>query len=693
LSATSVFPPSCSEIERYFPSPTDPEKVIRINIHVMQNEDPNNPGQVHPTDPGNFTIDQDEVVRAIVKNSEAWVFKTINPLLFQGPVPNAPWIEDTRIRFDIANVFYRPDDVGIINNTPCNTCPFTNNYLFNAYNPDSDCILNLYLIEHPSGGTGWGPSGGVLMNKSYTNHITNVSASANAYNFAHEMGHHLGIHHVWCDTQIALYGLPSPHCAPTPSGCTGGISCSVTFCNPNFDPNCSNNVMSYSKINNHLTPLQQGQITRSLIHGFQSQYLKTEYDSSYDVDILADEIWESGKHIGGSIIISAGATLTIKCKVIMPPDGKIIVRPGGKLIVDQGEVTIASSKCGDYWAGICAWGRSGFPQTETNQSSVEIINEGTISYAKVGIQTFDEVDLVDGGGAIIKCNDAFFINNTKSVDFGPYTNEPNISEFINSRFQLDDDYAGGFFQEHVKLNQVTNIPFLSCDFKNERSHNYYDLYTFKGMGINAIDSDFTVTQWCESDDDPCTTWSDQLSSFSGLWMGVRSSMTGVSNNTFEVDRTSFVRNHVGILSSGVTAPLITRNDFEVGVDYFYVYPPIGLYLNGSTGYIVEENEFAGMDDSRITVGLLTRESGAVSNEIRSNSFKDLHVANLSNGMNLNPSNPTNGLSYACNRNNSMEANNFDFSVPNEAIGTNPFPGPNPPNQDHGISTFFAFRKS
>jgi len=91
-------------------------------------------------------------------------------------------------------------------------------------------------------------------------------------------------------------------------------------------------------------------------------------------------------------------------------------------------------------------------------------------------------------------------------------------------FQINDSHTSGEFEEHVLMHLVTAIPFKSCRFQSLKDPTYEDFQSLAYTGIHSIDSDFSVTRLCESNDDPCTTWGG-LPQFSGLLFGIRAYMT------------------------------------------------------------------------------------------------------------------------------------------------------------------------
>ncbi|MFT4668165.1 MAG: hypothetical protein ACI9XB_005146, partial [Gammaproteobacteria bacterium] len=496
----------------------------------------------------------------------------------------------------------------------------------------------------------------------------------------HEMLHSLGLHHMGVNSQNNLFQSDEP------IGAWDNLT-NANTCAPGFDQNCSNNIMTrlFNYSPNGLSPLQLAHVHRLLIGSWKSKQLKVDFDQTKSIEISQDETWDHGRVIYGNITVAPGARLTINCKVIMPPGGTINVYPGGELIIDGGLVTIASSKCGDYWTGIRAIGRNNVSQSPNSQGNleqayVEIINEGTIAFSERGIFNVDEETFEDGGGAVIKCTGAEFLNNRTSVDLNAYTIEDNItmedvivdnvSEFIECTFTVNDDHIWG--TKHVRLHEVSGIYFRGCDFLNEKKY-------VGGEGIDAMDAHFVVEDYCVPSA-PCPTPGDfGRSLFSRLYRGIDVS---ASNHmfTYSVDRSDFVNNAIGINSNAVQMPLIVRNNFVVGGEELSStnvdIESIGVRINGGTGYTVEENDFLGQGRKRERryVGILVRETGGDDNEIRRNTFDELYVGNLSNGVNRGSGTFDSGLRYSCNIN--LGNNIFDFCVPNEPLS---------PNFDYGIA--------
>ncbi len=655
--------PTCSNADvDYTPVEEDAEKVIRINVHVMQKEDPN--------DPQNFQDIQahtDFLVHIFDYLMNNHQLNPINAPLYGGPT-NDPYVEDSKVRVSLQNIYFVQDDDGWDNNGSM----YSSYYQNHSINPD--CVLNVFLCEVSGSGqpTGIGNSDGVILNQVYSRYLTDPTyPTREAYLFGHELGHVLGLRHSWCPNEYARFpDIYFPQCGPIPQQCPHPENpCTEpedSWCFPGTAEYCVNNFMSYSTVNNFLSPLQLGRINKNLIHGFQSKFLEVEYDENMTIVIEEDETWEVGKFITGDIIVTEGNRLTITCKVLMPPGGRIIVERGAELHVDGGWITIAS-RCNDLWQGIVVLGDSDENQFAYNgngdryQGKVEIINDAIIENAITGVSLFD-IDNPVGttGGIIIATTNSTFKNCGQAVHFRPYTNyysigNPtfNYSYFKDCTFTVDDEILTHFHQ-HLYLEGVSGIQIIACDLENVKNSAYQ-----RGNGIYAVDAHFNLQGKCTSGI-PCSQW--KRPTVKGFTNGIRAENSGMSIHAFRVDRTDFDNNFIGIYSSAVNNLRVTRSDFKVGLGIF-TYQPAGICINNGTGYMVENNNFTGtLGLGNTSIGVWVRETGNDNNEIYQNTFDGFFAANLSNGDNRNEDDPFLGLHFFCNEN---QDNVFDFSVPYE----------------------------
>lgn len=358
----------------------------------------------------------------------------------------------------------------------------------------------------------------------------------------------------------------------------------------------------------------------------------------------------------GSITIEEGATLTLKAPVYFAEDAKIIVERGGQLIIDGGTLT---SACNGLWGGIEVWGNTDEPQTLTEQGSVKIINSGTIENAICGIKTIkvkQGLELPNYAGGIIWANNAVFKNNKTAVKFYDYSNT-SISYFTDCSFITDDNMPTGEQpDDFVKISGMHGIYFTNCTFKNNSSNNYY------GNGIYSLNSGFKVVGKCLSGLEPCEDWDYGL--FKNLQYGIYATSAG-SVYFPQISHSDFTENYRGLYFSAIDNASVQYCNFTTGPiasDASY-----GIYLDASTGYTIEENNFyQGVPKG---IGLVVNSSGPDQNIIYRNNFEGLFYGIVA--QNSNRAIDGTGLVLKCNEyieNGHDQLVLFDGPVMNKTIG-------------------------
>lgn len=249
--------------------------------------------------------------------------------------------------------------------------------------------------------------------------------------------------------------------------------------------------------------------------------------------------------------------------------------------------------------------------------------------------------------------------------------DPNLSEFENCTFVVDDDYQGSDpFLAHMTLWGIDGLEIEGCRFENTMTDGtLFTNYNDRGTGIYAIDADFEVfplspTQKCV---------------FQGLGSGIYAGQIG-SLSTFSVNESDFLYNIVGVNVQGIKNFEAIDNTIEIGTNP--ALPPIptdpnihkGIYITQSFGFDVEENTIWGSENFEINpsikVGIEADNLGPTHNEIHYNNLASLDFGNLAKGENRHATNGL-GLVYTCNQN---IDNQYDFLVEFS------------PNSDHGIAS-------
>jgi len=352
--------------------------------------------------------------------------------------------------------------------------------------------------------------------------------------------------------------------------------------------------------------------------------------------ITGNEIWTDDKVLLCGITLEDGAELTIQSTVKLSHRSKIVVKRGGKLTIDGG---IIKSLDNLFWLGIEVWGNSERPQVPTYQGWVSLINGGTIENSEMGIYTNRPND-GDGwvknytGGIIQADEGSTFRNNRVSVQFFGYVPQ-SASWFKNCSFVTDDDYLGSEAPEYfMEVSGINGVSITKCDFKNQTSTQYYQ------SGIYSYHSQIIVEGTCLAGN-PCSEWDYGL--FDNLHYGIYAIATG-PDRYVDIRHTEFNLNNRGLYIGGMTGARVTSNSFNTDAPF----NPLGgycMYLDYSTGYWVEDNDFGHEGEEETGVGIIVNQSGREANEIYRNRF-----TNLTQGISAQECNTgvTEGLQILCN---------------------------------------------
>ncbi|MBU1009894.1 MAG: S8 family serine peptidase [Bacteroidetes bacterium] len=400
--------------------------------------------------------------------------------------------------------------------------------------------------------------------------------------------------------------------------------------------------------------------------------VKLAHDSyraiNYTINSGQSIIWNEVKFID-TLWVKPGATLTINEDCFFNENGVVIVDTAAKLIVNNATLT---TSCRNMWNGIQVWGnktRSQFPYNNQYAQGRVYLYDAVIKNAKEAVRLWRPDDYSSTGGILVARNTTFR-NNRRAVEFISYKNfhpysfepEPNLSRFINCKFDIDDNYigfSGGYIPFHgfVSMYDVDGIRFEGCDFANNKTSLYQDSgelidSELCGFGIKAIDAGFSVRPYTANQIvDSCH--------FARLKYGIKAS-SALLKNTFEVWQSSFIDNVTGIYASNVRFPAMVQNNFFINAGMMDQNTDsvlfAGVYLdNWSNGFIVEENNFFSTNGITIvggegtrSIGICINNSGSDNNEIYNNFFEDLYIGVLAQNQNRDRTGDY-GLEIKCNR--------------------------------------------
>jgi hypothetical protein len=350
--------------------------------------------------------------------------------------------------------------------------------------------------------------------------------------------------------------------------------------------------------------------------------------------------WGNRRQVKNVRVLNGGQ-LTITGRIAMPEGSKIIVERGGKLIIDGGTITNA---CEGLWKGIEVWGNPTRQSTSSYQGWVVIQNEGKIENAEIGVRTVKVVEnggegLIDlaFAGGIVQTVNANFINNKEAIRFFTYPatgyTHQNTSFINTTHFESNENYIGSSNPTYfVYLNDINKVSFKTCEFINNTEQTYFQ------SGIYSINSQFYI-------DGNQTGGSNLNTEFVNLNYGVYAIATN-PNRFADIRHTDFDLNFRGLYISGMTLARVTSNNFNTDAPF----SPIGgygMYLNSSTGYTVEDNEYRHEGSGQVGVGIIVSNSGTTPNEIYRNQFYNLTQGISAQENNGNPF-VTTGLQILCN---------------------------------------------
>jgi len=391
------------------------------------------------------------------------------------------------------------------------------------------------------------------------------------------------------------------------------------------------------------------------------------YDFNY-FEIESNQLWQPGAStqfsnnlpqtvlIRDQLRVKAGTTLTLNNMTLkFSPEARLIVEngvgslEGGKLILNNTTLTV-DDRCNQgnlLWYGVEVWGNANQVQgtfITSNQGRMEMRNNSRIEKAWMGVlvgkRTSDLIEecpdvfnedidpfLFDDartGGIIRILPGSSLINNQRGVRFRPYQNNGlnNVSVINDALFHWDGNTVASqnTVQAHVQLEGVKGIAIRGCRFNNGTSD--FTSPTFQGIGIRSVASQFTVTDYCNSFIPPFAPCQNPVKTvFTNLSFGIHAS-NPLDNFTFQVEKSEFDNCARGVYAVSTRNERIIRNVFKIRQA---TYQTVGIYLERSSGYIVQENNLGGkptalsISDVR-SYGLVAENSGVSNNLVYKNTF-------------------------------------------------------------------------
>ena len=384
----------CNDKANYEPDPEHlnhtPMKYVRVNVHVMR--DGKGGGNFPDKEKGRMFI------KKVMHSTNSKLNQNAKMFLPKG---NDTPVTPTRYQFELTPQPNVPGDDGIYFHDD-DELFFMTNYgkknisdrgVYKKYGIQKDSVLNIFLMGiHPDSvvsKTYKKSSNGIAFGKwtkiaswyyfmKNTNWKTDkdipfIDHWSTQRLLNHELGHCLGLRHSWVGKDGCDDTPPSKNCW---NYTKNGSVC---------DSLISNNIMDYTAHAGAWTPCQIATVHKNLSNkrNRMRAVLRKNWcvlDTAQTIVIRAGEEinWNSEKDLEGNIVIENGGSLTINCRVSIPPNGKIIVKPKGKLTLSG---ALLENDCGKTWEGIEVW------TLGNNRGEVVMINDAKIVNAKNEIDT------------------------------------------------------------------------------------------------------------------------------------------------------------------------------------------------------------------------------------------------------------------------------------------------------------------
>ena len=347
-----------------------------------------------------------------------------------------------------------------------------------------------------------------------------------------------------------------------------------------------------------------------------------------------NETWDHNRSFRGDIIVPNGKTLTLQNMTLkMWENAGITVNKGGTLNIINSTIT---ATCMGMWKGITVEGDNALTQYYNSNQGYLSMQNSTIIHAKNGITT-------STGGGIIQATNSHFINNTKSLNIGQYSQPNYRTSFSVCDFIVTNEHRDWVnFQHIAHINMNSGAKFYGCTFSNNNT-----LHPNVGNGIYSTGANYTVKSSCTNPlISPCPEANLIKSQFSNLEYGTKGYYT---SNKILIDLAEFNNNICGIYLSNCSFADILNCKFTV--PEFYAPSgkvPYGAYLNYCSAYHVEKNDYIGVNANTTgNIGLYIYNSGGAQNYVYNNKFNNLSRATVADGANRVTGGAT-GLCYKCN---------------------------------------------
>ncbi|MCD7972499.1 MAG: FG-GAP-like repeat-containing protein [Candidatus Azobacteroides sp.] len=312
----------------YIPNSDSDIITIRLIFQIVQKGDGSGNFQNNMNDIA-FLYDQVERLNSFLSEFQAPIWG--------GKEQEVPYIVDSRIRCVLDKVYFIRDDEAY-GTRPIDKDTGKDIY-YTKYRKEEDHCLNVFFTELPPsepgkniplGGNGfglWGEKYNCILLYGYYNFYHNRphDGELRTSNFAHELGHQLGLYHTFEGDYLSDTNNDEP-------GINGWCDlASVT---------CSNNLMGDAPSKRHLSPLQAGKMRKLLTEGWRSKMHYNSGDNATPQTISTNVTWNVPRAYKGGLVFQgtmySPVTAHINCNVYLPADKHVTINSRARVILDGG---------------------------------------------------------------------------------------------------------------------------------------------------------------------------------------------------------------------------------------------------------------------------------------------------------------------------------------------------------------------